>query len=106
MNRLQPELGEVVASVTNDTDTFVLLANAAKRYAIPTGAVYINISCTKAGLWVKFGDNAVTAVVGVADVTDGTGSILDPTIRRLDGGVTHVSLINSAACEGSIEWFS
>lgn len=74
-------------------DARVLAVSTAESHTIPTGA-----------LWVVFSSNCNfyanpngTAAVPAADVTDGTGSELNPTAWRIEG-LTSISLIAPTVC--------
>ncbi len=77
-------------------DARVLAAATAERHQIPTGAKYV-VFAADATFYARFGDSSVTAAVPAADVTDGTGSMVNPEAREIPSGVTHISLIASAA---------
>ena len=46
---------------------------------------------------------AVTAAIPAADVTDGSAPMLNPGIRQIPTGVTHIALIAPAATIVTIE---
>ena len=77
-------------------DARVLAASTAERHIVPTGARYVVFSAD-ATFYAKFGDSNVTAAIPAADVTDGTGSMVNPETREIPSGVTHISLIAVAA---------
>lgn len=69
----------------NPSDTVnarVLATGVAETVTVPTGATVVSFSGT-ADFYVNF--NGGTAAVPVADITDGTGSELNPTVRYIPG---------------------
>lgn len=81
-------------------DARVLAANVNEDHTVPTGA-----------LWVVFSANcnfyakpAATAAVPAADVTDGTGSELNPTAWRI-AGITTIAMIAPTACIVSLSFY-
>lgn len=81
-------------------DACAMVANVAQAVTVPAGARYVNFSST-ADFYVKFGGTA--AVPGA--VTDGSASVLNPTLRGIDGAAT-IGLIAPAACEITLEYFA
>lgn len=73
-------------------DVRVLAATTNEAHTVPTGAQFVIFS-SDGDFFAR--PNATAAVPG-ADVTDGTGSELNPTIWHL-GGVTTINLIASSA---------
>ncbi len=67
---------------------------AAMQFTVDEGHRYVVFSAT-AAFYVAYGANP-TAVIGVADVTDGTGSELNPDIRLLDD-IAKISVIAAAS---------
>lgn len=86
-------------------DVRVLAAATAERHTIPTGAKYVVFSAD-ATFYARFGDVTVTAAVAAADVTDGTGSMVNPEAREIPSGVTHISLIASAATVVTMSFYA
>lgn len=82
-------------------DNRVLAAGVAETITPPTWADTVVFSAN-ADFWYRIGSAA--AVPGT-DVTDGTGSGLNPTIRKGIRGKT-ISVISSSACLMSLEWFT
>ena len=78
----------------------VLAANTVETFAVPTDAKFVLFSCT-ADFYVDF---AATAAVPSADVTDGSGVDLNPTVRRLNG-VTNISVISESGCKLTMIFF-
>jgi hypothetical protein len=87
-------------------DSRVLAANVAEAYTMPAGGMIIGINATTGPLYINF--NAAAAVP-VADVNDGTSSIM----LRTDAGspflitpplqTSSMSMICGAACVVTIE---
>ena len=75
-------------------DARVLAANTAESHTIPTGAKYLIISSSCAAFYAK--QNG-TAAVPAADVTDGTGSELNPAGYFVDGMST-IGFISPTIC--------
>lgn len=87
-------------------DGFALAAGVSERIAIPTGASRVLISAT-ANIAVKFGTVASSAAMPT-DVTDGSGSELNPSGYLLDTlatGTTHLCVISDATCLVSLAWY-
>lgn len=78
----------------------VLAANVAEVHTIPSGANRVLFSST-ANFYVKFGG---TAAVPSTEVTDGSGSILNPTLRFC-GGTTTIGLISPTTCVVTMEFY-
>lgn len=70
----------------------VLAANTAEDITVPTGAKWAIFSAN-GDFYARVGG---TATVPAADVTDGTASMLNPTLRNVEG-VTTISVIASEA---------
>ncbi len=87
-------------------DGFLLAANVSERIAIPAGASRVVIVAT-ANIAVKFGTVATDAALPT-DITDGSGSELNPSGYLLDNlaaGVTHLAVISDAAAKVSLAWY-
>ncbi len=67
-----------------NVNNYVLVASTNKAVTVPTGASYAIFSAN-ADIWVRVGG---VAAVPSGDVTDGTGSELNPIIRRVESGGT------------------
>jgi len=84
---------------SNYIDTRVLATGStAERHTVPSGAKKVFFSAT-GNFYAKFGGNSVTAAVPAADVTDGSGSELNPTLRTIDDA-GYISLV--APTDGTI----
>jgi hypothetical protein len=87
-------------------DGFALAANTSERIAIPAGASRVIISAT-ANIAVLFGTVASSAAMPT-DITNGTGSELNPSGYLLDSlasTVTHLCVISDATCLVSLAWY-
>ena len=80
--------GTFAIEPSKHTDARVLAANTAKSHNVPAGAQYVIFSAT-GNFYAKW-DGAAT--VPNADVTNGTASELNPTVRCI-GGVKTIGLI-------------
>lgn len=81
-----------------------LAAMTAERITIPAQAIAVMFSGTQ-NFVALAGDGAVTAA-WPTDVDDGTCSEVNPTIRRLDGTETHISVLMQAAGEITARFFT
>lgn len=63
-------------------NNYILAANTSKTVTVPDGAHYAIFSATN-DIWVEING---TVAVPSGDVTDGTGSELNPVIRRVNPG--------------------
>lgn len=77
----------------------VLAANTAESFTIPTGAngllanyVSFSSNCD------FYANHTTTAAVPAADVTNGTGSELNPLIRIIPRGTASYSVISATTC--------
>jgi hypothetical protein len=70
--------------LTTWVDARVLAANVAETVTVPTGCDFMVL----AGTAVYYVRNGGTAVIPVADVTDGTAPMLSPAARRTVPGET------------------
>jgi hypothetical protein len=81
-------------------DNLVLTAGVAKTYTIPTGAKVLNFSAN-ADFYVDFLGG--TAAVPTADVTDGSGVVLNPGMRSGLTAADTISIISPGSCIVTIE---
>jgi hypothetical protein len=100
----EQDRGAFFPTPSDHVDAAVLAADTATRMAVPTGAAYVMFSAT-GGFYAKWGDSSVTAAAPDDDVTDGSGSELNPAGRRIPEGATHVSLIASADAVVTLSWY-
>lgn len=70
--------------IQGHVDNYVLVADAHKTISVPNGAVWATFNST-ADVWIRIGG---TAEVPAGDVTDGTGSELNPGTRFVEGAST------------------
>jgi hypothetical protein len=82
-------------------DVAVLVATVASDYTVPADAKYVIFTKTE-DFWACYTD---TATIPVADVVDGTGSELNPTIRDITDVAT-ISLISEADGLVSMAFYS
>ena len=78
-----------------------LAAGVAETVTVPAWANVVLFSST--GNFAVRADGSA-AVYPAADKTDGTGSALNPTIRRVNPSGTF-SIIADATCQVTMEWF-
>jgi hypothetical protein len=81
-------------------DARVLAANVVESHTVPAGAKKVSFSAT-GNFYARFYG---TAAVPAADVTDGTGSELNPGLRTLEN-VTAISLISPVACTVTMAFY-
>lgn len=84
----------------------VLAAGVAEVHTIPTGAKYVSFAAT-ADFYAKFGSSsgAAAAAVPSTEVTNGTGSELNPGPRRIPVGMTHIGLISETICKITLSFY-
>lgn len=110
--RVRGENGSFALSRPDYVDARVLAANTAEQHTIPTFTDHLGNTKTArhvifnatADFYAAYGTNP-TAAVPAADVTDGTASELNPTIRFLDGADTKISLISAGTCIVTMAFF-
>ena len=81
-------------------NNYVLVANTNKAVTVPSDALYAVFAST-ADIWVRVGN---VAAVPSGDVTDGTGSELNPIVRRVEPGAT-IGVISEYAAKVSIVFY-
>jgi hypothetical protein len=81
-------------------NNYVLVASTNTAVTVPSGYHYalFNSNCD---IWVKLGG---AAAIPAADVTDGTGSELNPHMRRVEPGAT-IGVISESAAKVSIVFY-
>ncbi len=84
--------GILTIPFSNYVLTRVLAANTAESFTVPAGAAVVVFS-SNGDFYAKVGG---TAAVPAADVTDGTGSELNPTVRGCTPG-SSISVISPYA---------
>ena len=90
-----PTVPEANAAIKQGyVNNYVLVANEHKSITVPTGSKFA-LFCANADIWVRVGG---TAKVPSGDVTDGTGSELNPDTRYLDAATT-IGLISENAAK-------
>lgn len=103
MRYLQPSGGADdgrASSFVQPSDTVnarvLAAAGTAELSAIPDGARYVGFAAT-ADFFALFGDDEVVAILPAADVTNGTAPELNPGMRAIPEGATHISLVTPTA---------
>jgi len=91
---------QTFAVKTGTVNNYLLVANTNKAVTVPAGANYAIFSAN-ADIWVEMGG---AATVPAGDVTDGTGSELNPTIRKVEPGGT-IGVISEYAAKVSITFY-
>lgn len=93
-------------------EDIVLAAGALTRIAVPTGARFAVFSFD-GDVRVKLGDASTALALPSASTTTGSGSELNPSVRRIAAlqgreaaAVTHVCLIAPTACTGSLSFYA
>lgn len=95
------QAGDQTFAITQGTvNHYLLTANTNKAVTVPTGANYALFSST-ADIWVRMGG---TAAVPAGDVTNGTGSELNPVLRKVEAGGT-IGVISESAAKVSIVFY-
>lgn len=94
------------APVFADTvEDVVLAADVLLRVAIPAGARFVAFSFD-GDIRVRSGSGETSFSLPATSTSDGTGSALNPSLRRLPQGATHLCLRAPGACKGSLEFWS
>jgi hypothetical protein len=83
-------------------DARVLAANTNETHTVPAGAQFVIFSAN-GDFYARYDGN--DAAVPSSDVTDGTASDLNPTMRHL-AGVTEIDLIAPAATVVTMMFYS
>jgi hypothetical protein len=83
-------------------NTRSLAANTAETETPPSGAAYVVFKCDQ-DFWVCWSGGS--AVVPASDVSDGTGSELNPTERYIVG-ISTFSIISAAASSISMAYYA
>ena len=83
-----------------DVNNYLLTATVNKAVTAPSGANYA-VFAANADIWVRIGG---AASVPSGDVTDGTGSELNPVVRKIDPGAT-IGVISEYAAKVSIIFY-
>ena len=96
-----PTVPETNAAIKQGyVNNYLLVANEHKSITVPTGSKFA-LFCANADIWVRIGG---TAKVQIGDVTDGTGSELNPSIRYLDVAIT-IGIISENATKVGIMFY-
>jgi hypothetical protein len=83
-------------------DARVLAANVSETHTIPTGAGFVLFAST-CNFYAKPG---ASAAVPAADVTDGTGSELNPAAWVITSSMTQITLISAVACTVTMVFYN
>lgn len=86
-------------------EDIVLAADVLLRVPVPPGAQIVAFSFD-GDVRVRCGGAETSLGLPAASSTDGTGSVLNPALRRLPAGATHLCLRAATACKGSLEFWS
>ncbi|MDP2218533.1 MAG: hypothetical protein Q8J68_14745 [Methanolobus sp.] len=86
---------------SDHVDARVLVANVAEVHTIPAGANYVLFSAT-GDFYVRLGE---AAAIPATDVTNGSGSILNPQLRSV-GALTTIGIISPTTCIVTMEFYS
>lgn len=82
---------------SDDVQSKALAASVAESFTVPADALYVAFSCT-----ANFYANYATTATVPGDVTDGTASELNPSIRKLrtqaGAAIQSISVISPDAC--------
>ena len=104
--RVYPESQKGFASYVRGAPSYVnaqvLAANVNETISVPTGANAVIFSSNCTAFYVKIG---TTAAVPAADVTDGSGSELNPASWFV-GASTQIGIISPTACVVTHAWYS
>jgi hypothetical protein len=84
-------------------DARVLAANVAETHTPPSVARYVIFSATCAAFYARLG---ASVAVPAADVTDGSGSELNPSGYWLPPGTTQISVIAPATCVLTMAYYT
>lgn len=100
MKQLTKARTEVILDWPDYVLNRTVAASTAESITVPTGAKYVNFSAN-----VDFYANYTTTATVPADVTDGSASELNPTMRGI-AGVTTISVISASAGQISAAFYS
>lgn len=94
----------VLTSASDTIYNMVLSANTEDHVTIPAKATKVIIKSTNV-VYVKVGPSGTTAAIPSTDVTDGTGSAINPPGYILGISDTTISCKSPGACKVSLEFF-
>jgi len=93
--------GDQTHAISKGTvNNYVLTASTNKAVTVPTGARYAVFAAT-ADIWVRVGG---VAAIPSGDVTDGSGSELNPVVRWIESETT-IGVISAYAAKVSIVFY-
>lgn len=90
-----------IINPSSHVDARVLAAGIAEVHNIPVGAEIVVFSGTS-DFYVMFD---AAAAIPSAEVTDGGASMLNPAVRRCNGGAT-IGLISPTGCVVTMEFYN
>lgn len=91
---------QTFAIKTGTVNNYLLAVNTNKAVTVPADCSYA-LFAANADIWVEMGG---AAAVPAGDITDGTGSELNPTIRKVEPGGT-IGIISESAAKVSITFY-
>jgi hypothetical protein len=101
---IYPEAARIVDYNPSDyVNTYVLSAFTTATVTIPTGGTIVAFSAT-APFYATFGTTSTT-VVPTANITNGTGAVLNPTIRSVNG-ISVIGLIAPTAAVVTVSYYN
>lgn len=106
MTKLPRSVDQYFALPFTDTiNALALAANTAETMTVPADAYFVSMSAT-ADFYARrtAAGTAASAATVATDTTDGTGSALNPTLRRVSPGDS-ISVISAATCIVTFEFF-
>lgn len=91
---------------TDTINAVALAANTAETVTVPPDAYFVAMSATADfyAKWTTAGTTPSVAAVAT-DLTDGSASCLNPTLRRVSPGGS-ISVISAATCIVTFEFFT
>jgi hypothetical protein len=98
--RVNKENGSFALDAPDYVNHYSLTANTAKAVTVPANATIAYFACTNP----FYASYTGTAVVPGADVTNGTGNELNPTVRNVRG-VTTVSVISAVDSKFTVAFY-
>ena len=101
---IYPEAARVIEYNSSDyVNTYVLSALTTATVTVPTGATIVAFSAT-APFYATFGTTSTT-VVPTANITNGTGAVLNPTVRSING-VSVMGLIAPTSAVVTVSYYN
>ena len=94
---------QIVYNSSDYVNAYVLSAFTTATVTIPTGATIAAFSAT-APFYATFGTTSTT-VVPTANITNGTGAVLNPTIRSING-ITVIGLVAPTSAVVTVSYYN